>query len=137
MAVVAEGNDYIKVGDEVSFFTQEKVKGFMSCPLSTPQYCTALIVPSSGKKEEEDGAKTKASNKKLPGPSADLEARGYGFGESEVMPDDQRDEIGNFQSCVFQIMAEEKYKRVRKLEKLIEKKKGEDRKRRVVEQQNR
>eukprot|EP00729_Bicosta_minor_P008692 gene8692-25514_t len=89
MAVVAEGNDYIKVGlcrghareglavpmlktiarakcarnwridfnfvgDEVSFFTQEKVKGFMSCPLSTPQYCTALIVPSSGKKEEED-----------------------------------------------------------------------------------
>ena len=57
--------------------------------------------------------------------------------EGEVMSDDQRDEIGNFQSCVFQIMAEEKYKRVRKLEKLIEKKKGEDRKRRVVEQQNR
>lgn len=158
----------------------------MACPLSTQQYCTALIIPSAGKKDEE-GKKKKGKKLGLrcsvkfllkeisttsrarslslsfpalfPSPSLSstfcVNIRRNALTYNITLPssspdpfktavdvvslnsDDPRDEIGNFQSAVFQVLAQEKYKRIRKLEKLVDKKKGDDRKRRVEEQRTR
>ena len=49
----------------------------------------------------------------------------------------QNDIVGNFQSSVFQIIAEEKYKRIKKLEKLIVRKQSTDSSMRLAEQEKR
>eukprot|EP00729_Bicosta_minor_P024265 gene24265-28416_t len=120
MAAVAtkvnEDVEYIKVGvqligDDVSFFTQEStIEGFMACPLSTQQYGTALIQPAKNKRGEKDGG---------------------------VKRQNESSDVGNFQSCVFQLLVGEKFKRIRKLEKLIDSKIRADGERRVNEQRKR
>jgi hypothetical protein len=93
--MAGQEDEYIQVGDDVSFFNQEFVKGFMACPLTTKAYATALILPSSAMSTKGD---------EVAGAAAD-------GGSTDAM-------IGDFQAGVFQIVAQEKFKRVKKLEKM-------------------